>query len=344
MTRMMIIMAAIALDAYGISSVLPNTDSEWILVRFLLEHAAASMLLAWSTWYFLPPNLREPRLPVSLLLFNFAFLIPILGIAGILGAARIADYLRRVSVAPPFTHVPLPEFITSRSASEVRFSPGGIRSRLARPSIPPPQRLHSLLALQAIPPHLSSRLLQTTLADHSDDIRLVAYGLLDSREKAITEQIHRELANLKTAPDEARRLIFRQHLAELYWELVYSGLAQGDLLAHALDQALSHVDGALQLAPQDAGLQFLKARILHRMKRDAEAYPLFEEAMRNGLPEARVLSYLAEIEFDRGDYAAVRRLLALIPESQVTPLLKPAIRFWTSRPRARESAAKMGET
>jgi tetratricopeptide (TPR) repeat protein len=159
---------------------------------------------------------------------------------------------------------------------------------------------------------------------------LVAYGLLDSREKKITAQIHRELVNLRNAESKEMQLVVLRHLAELYWEMVYAGLALGDLRTHTLNQALAYADDALKLAQQDTGLQFLKGRILHELKRYEEAQLILESAMSRGLPESRVLPYIVEIAFDRGDYKTVQRLLSRISVSQITPIMKNSINFWVN--------------
>jgi polysaccharide biosynthesis protein PelE len=127
-------------------------------------------------------------------------------------------------------------------------------------------------------------------------------------------------------------LIALKHLAELYWEMIYAGLAQGDLRIHALNQALSHADAALRLAERDTGMLFLKGRILHELKMYAEAQAILESAIEHGLPEFRVLPYIVEIAFDRGDYRKVQSQLARISASQITPVMKNAINFWVRRP------------
>lgn len=324
--------AALSLETTGLLSASLTEGSDWTLLVFLLQHAGASMLLALFVWRFLPEKYRRPRLPVLALLFNLSFFIPVLGLLGMLAAVLLSAYRQRAAVAQPFARLTLPEFVLSLREPDTKFSQGGIKSRLAQSSIATPQRLQALLALQGMPARLSSPMLQGMLGDASDDIRLVAYGLLDSREKKINAQIHRELVKLKTASSKDVRLIGMRHLAELYWELVYAGLAQGDLRTHALRQALSYTEDALLLAPLDTGLWFLKGRILHEMKRYDDAYQIFGLAIAHGLPESRVLPYIVEIAFNRRDYRTVRDLLSRISISQVTPRMKGAIRFWVGRP------------
>lgn len=313
-----------------------GNDAAFVLL--LIQHAAASLVLAWLVWARMPEKLRHPRSKVVLLLFNFAFFVPVLGLPGALVAAFMANFRRRTVASQVYASLTLPEFSVPRREADGKFSQLGIKSRLEHTSIPAPQRLQSLLALQSMPPKISSPLLHNMLGDASDDIRLVAYGLLDGREKKITAKINRELANLKTADEPERRMVCQKELAELYWELAYSGLAQGDLRVHALGQALFHADESLRLSPQEAGLLFLKGRVLHEMRRDDEAYQALLDAIAHGLPESRALPYIAEILFVRGDYRTVRTMLSRISALQVTPIMRGVIRFWV-RPEAQGNAA-----
>jgi hypothetical protein len=91
--------------------------------------------------------------------------------------------------------------------------------------------MKALLALQNVPTRQSSGILREALADSADDLRLLAYGMLDAREQQLTHRIEQALQrhrNGRAGTDEARYLAARE-LAELYWELVYQELVQGDM-------------------------------------------------------------------------------------------------------------------
>lgn len=332
MVKSLFVALALALELSGLATLLTNSGSDRIFFLYLLQHLAASVLMAAAGWYFMAEKFRQPRWPVTLLLFNLAFFIPVLGLPGVFVAILIGGFRRRTRIEQPFTNLVLPEFVLSLREPEIRFSQGGIKSRLAHSAIPTQQRLQSLLALQGIPARVSSPLLQNMLGDSSDDIRLVAYGLLDSREKKITAQIHRELVNLRNAESRELQLMGLRRLAELYWEMIYAGLAQGDLRIHALNQALHYAESALKLDKSDTGLLFLKGRILLESKRYEEARLILVQAIEHGLPESRALPYIVEIAFNRRDYAAVQDMLWHLSVQQVTPIMKNAIQFWVSRP------------
>jgi hypothetical protein len=331
MIKLLCIVAALALEVASWTMILAKDHSDLTLFLYLIFHTATSLILAVSGWYLLPEKYRQPRKMIVLLLFNFSFFIPLLGLPSVYIAVLISGYRRHTKTQQPFAHLVMPEFVLSLRDPEIRYSQGGVRSRLSQANIPTPQRLQSLLALQGMPARVSSPLLQDMLGDASDDIRLVAYGLLDSREKKITEQIHRELVNLRSAESKELRLVGLRHLAEQYWEMIYSGLAQGDLRTHSLAQALMYANSALELAGQDTGLLFIKGRILLESKQYEESEKVLRQAMEHGLPESRALPYIVEIAFKRRDFKTVHRLLTKLSAYQLTPIMKIAIQFWVNQ-------------
>jgi hypothetical protein len=194
--------------------------------------------------------------------------------------------------------------------------------------IPEASRMQTLLALQAMPARLANPILREMLADPADDIRRVAYGMLDVQEKKINGRIHLELLKLAEARDPALRQITLRNLAELYWELVYGDLVQGDLRQHAIAESMRYLEEALKTTHADAGLWFLKGRLLHA-NRDPGAEEAFNLAVAHGIVESRVLAYRAEIAYYKRDFAAVRALAAVLGKGQESPRLAPLVRYWT---------------
>jgi polysaccharide biosynthesis protein PelE len=239
----------------------------------------------------------------------------------------------------PYAEVPPIEFeFPPREIRErTRYGAGGLTSRLRNPGVAKDSRFKSLLALQGMPPKISNPLLQEMLGDPADEVRLVAYGILDAHEKNINQQIYMELKKLEGTPTRDLRLISLRRLAELYWELVYARLVHGDVREHALRETNRFLVEAMRLAPDDAGLWFLMGKTL-LYGGEAAAEAAFHRAIANGLEESRVLAYLGEIAFERRDYGEVRRIFNALAASQYAPRLKPAVRYW-SRPVAEPVAA-----
>ena len=128
--------------------------------------------------------------------------------------------------------------------SSRRFGPGSLEGIL-RHSPDPETRLRVVLACRSCPSGPAVHLLRLALRDPVDDVRLLAYAVLERKEREIQsrdpERCWRNgrAASGQQRPAAARRATHAQ-LAELYWELVYQGLVEGELLAFSLEQVLWH--------------------------------------------------------------------------------------------------------
>jgi polysaccharide biosynthesis protein PelE len=331
---------AVGLEVFAVFWLMPlRAAGPENLLGFLAAHGAACLCLGAFVAAALPPAQRRPVAPIILLIFAFAFFIPVLGLIGQIIGVLVARFLPRTVPELPYAEIPPIEFeFPPREIRErTRYGAGGLTSRLRNPGVAKDSRFKSLLALQGMPPKISNPLLQEMLGDPADEVRLVAYGILDAHEKNINQQIYMELKKLEGTPTRDLRLISLRRLAELYWELVYARLVHGDVREHALRETNRFLVEAMRLAPDDAGLWFLMGKtLLYRGEAAAEA--AFHRAIANGLEESRVLAYLGEIAFERRDYGEVRRIFNALAASQYAPRLKPAVRYW-SRPVAEPVAA-----
>ncbi len=148
-------------------------------------------------------------------------------------------------------------------------------------------------------------------------------------------------STVRSAESKEIQLVGYRHLAELYWEMIYAGLAQGDLRTHALNQSLSNANSALALAGKDTGLLFLKGRVLLELSQYSESKKIMELAMSYGLPESRALPYIVETAFYQHDYVAVQELLSRLSAYRLTRIMENAIQFWVKQPTVhRDSLAK----
>ena len=189
--------AAIAIEVGVFLSPLLHQSTLGALLAMLALHALASAIVASGSYVLLPHKYMRPRVTVWLLLFLFAFVAPLIGAVGML--AIIWTTFRKESLdgdRPEPVTVPLPEF--DMQAKDVsRSGQGSIRSRL-NSHVPSAIRLQSLMTLQAIPTRVANPILDELLSDNSDDVRLVAFGMLDAEEKKIT---------LRAFIDEAGKII-----------------------------------------------------------------------------------------------------------------------------------------
>lgn len=323
--------AAVLVELGVLSSPLLHETSIGALAAMLALHALASAIVASGTYLLLPHNYTQPRVMAWLLLFLLAFVAPLVGAIGIV--LIVWKTMRTEAYAPaghtPIT-VPLPEFdVQTQDAS--RSGQGSIRSRL-NAHVPGNIRLQSLMTLQAIPTRMANPILESLLSDNSDDVRLVAFGMLDAKEKKLNADIQRERHQLDLADNDEQRHTCLRHLAELHWELVYASLAQGELRKHILTQTLQYVETArsLQTVP-DAGLLFLQGRVLLSKGEYPAAQAAIEQAIALGHPLVSAMPYIAELAFHQRDFAQVRQSLRQLEKLNVASRTRAVVDIWTGR-------------
>lgn len=323
-------LAALLLEAAGLAAVLGYGSAPALLAAYLAAHAAASALAAAVLLPLLPPEQRvRPRL-AYLFFFSVSFFVPVLGVAGLLGAQLIGRLLPRRARHEEFDLHAAPVYDPRAGEVAEVHSRSGVRTQLANPEASTEARLRALLAVQSLPARVANPLVREVLSDPSDDLRLVAYGILDAREKAINARIHAASRRLAEGPPARERAVLERQLADLYWELVYQGLVSGDLRDHAAAQARRHLDQALSLEPEDGALWALCGRLAELEGDYGEAQRAFERARGFGLPESRVLPYLAEVAFRRrafDEVAALARRLGASPQPQ---RIAQVVDYWTA--------------
>ncbi|HNQ09352.1 MAG TPA: hypothetical protein PKM45_02935 [Giesbergeria sp.] len=329
-------LSALLLEVGAWSGPLLQQHSDEALAAYLLLHAVASVLLTLFLLPLLPRERAQPRAPLIVLIVACCYAVPIAGFLGVLAAALSLHYLGRTRSADEYESVQLPEFDLHQHR-QGNFRHAGLRSFLGNSEAPIQARMRAMVALQYVSGRTASPLLRSVLSDPSEDLRLLAYGMLDSLEKRINQAIDQELSALQAdgsasdAPvDDAARQESLRRLSDLYWELVYQELVQGDLREHAIRESLRHCEAVLQAQPENAPLHMRRGRLLHALRRPQEAQESYEAASRLGLPATRVLPYQAQLCFERGDYAQARALVHALGPWDALPRLRPVIEYWNA--------------
>ena len=321
---------ALLLEALAIALLIGAFDESSQAWQFVVCHLAASLACGWPFWRCLPPEMREPRRPLMALGVMANLFVPLLA-AGMVLALRIGLHLRRIARILPFDTVPQPQFELHRKAEVSQMRNSRLRSRLMDPATPMADRVTDLLSIQDVPSRITADIMRALLADRVEDIRLLAYGMLDGREKAISQRIFAEEAQLQYSEDLDRIFGAHKRLAELYWELVFQRLVGGDMRTHACRQAREQAERALALRADDAGTWFLLARVLHTLKDLEAGRQAMVMAEQHGFPRDRLVPWIAEYAFAEGRFGDVRAAFDELPVAPGTMQLAAAWHYWTGR-------------
>ena len=315
-----------------------NEHADSALMTYFIVHAVASILFAFSLRPLILAShqLREHRLALLGLVALVSFTIPIAGAAGCLVATLTLYRYRNHDSFTKFPSVTLPEFDQYQSSSNSR-RPSGLKTFLSNQSVPTPSRMRAMVALSNVSGRLASPMLRTALSDSNDDLRLLAYSMLDNKEQQISQAIHDAQQSLEHAhknegssPPGPQGIQAAWALSDLYWEMIYQGIAQSDVREHAIAQSLHYCLAVLQEQPDNALLTLRKGRLMQLRKDYQQAQEAYEAALEQGLPAARVIPYLAEIYFLQHDYSKTQRLMQMLDSAQAPPSLRPCMKYWSA--------------
>ena len=319
---------AVSLESSAIGLLLMRSQDMWFAIPFFLLHGAASALIALVAWSLVRRSFQDSaRWPLALL-FSLSFFIPVFGLVGFIFGLIVALWLPRITLHMPYASVAIPQFMQSRSGVPPVFRSTSVRVDVAERSAPEEMRLKALLSIQEMPARATSGLLRDLLSDDSDDIRLLSYGMLRNKERAISERVASSTEKFKSAKTESAKFQAAKELAEFNWELVYQELVVGDMRMHALKQGLLNVNEAVRLRDDDAGLWFLASRLAHRAKEFRLAVTYMDKALKRGYPRTLAIPEMAELAFSMRDFDRVRALEKEFPDVHRVPQLAPVSNYW----------------
>lgn len=298
------------------------------MLYIVLPHAMACALLALALWTLLPKRFKRPLPWAPLFLFSIAFFIPLVGVIGVVLAVFPALYRQRRREEQVWQTLGVPglPFRPLERRHSPMFQDGGLQDVLYL-ATDPERRLNALLATRRMPSHESVPILKLALRDPADDVRLLAYSMLDQKESGINQRIERLLTQLSQNQD-GNTVALHAGLARWYWELAYLGLAQGSVLDHVLAQARHHAERSLagQANPET---QLLAGRIALEQNDVSAARAFFKLAESGGIQFEKVAPFVAEAAFVAGEYQQVPQLLARLPAHALNrPPFADLARYW----------------
>ncbi len=290
----------------------------------------AAVLIATAVRLVLPVRYRQPAFATWLLLFAFCAFVPVAGC--LVCASGVAWSI----VWPPAAQVrgvgsvTLPRFAVYLVSRIAHGSGARLQAKLANPSLRLDDRVTALVAIQSMPTRTTGGVLRDLLGDPVEDVRLLAYGMLDGAEKKITQRIYDLLGKLNEDAEPADVEETCRMLAELYWELIYQNLVQGEMRHFAAQQVERYAQRALEIDDSNAALWVTRGRLALLLDEVGRADAYFEKALSRGFPGDRLLPWIAESAYLRGDYRAVGNALSSLGEGASLPALRPIVRYWST--------------
>jgi polysaccharide biosynthesis protein PelE len=318
------------LEALATLTLLLDLVADHRLQAFLFLHLLGTLISGLALFRWMPRLLRRRRLTAYPSLCVVVFFLPLLGALGLgfgLVLPLLLPHKNRNEAPIVSTFIPdlpyRPLVVSSQPIYGVVGLVGVIRHASETAA-----RVRAVMATRQLSDQYAVPILQVALRDPVDDVRLLAYALLDGKERAIYGNIKQLNGRLAEAP-KATHGGLHKRLAHEHWELVYLGLAQGEVLAHVLNAGLKHAQLAREELPTDAGLCFLYGRMRSAQGSLEEASALFDEAEALGLPRQALLPYRADVAFRQRRWDEVRTLLSgLSPESKKRMPLSAVVAYW----------------
>ena len=278
------------------------------------------------------------------------FTIPILGALGV--AVMIVPAWRelRPSVDDGVVEISLPHVLANtrgnsaqEGAQQVHVAPTPIEFVLRSQNIAA-KRVSSVMTLRKMDAARAVPLLRVALGDTHEDVRLLAYAILERREKELRGRIDgllEELEKLAFASNEAQELsevlegsedkqraAVLKSLVEQHWELVHGGFVTGDIEKQTLTAAVLYGHESLMRSP-DGSLALLLARIQLRSKKPGSALRYLRAASSLGVANASLAPLYAEVAFLSRRFEAIGPLLAQAGNAPLArPKLDAVARFW----------------
>lgn len=325
---------ALVLELYSLQLVFDGPKSQQDFITPLFCHFIASAVAAYIFPKTIASDDYEVQPKIYIFLFVIIFYLPVLGLIGLISSIPfIASRSSKPEGKNLFTNThkirdfPFESAVMGGQPVNLHSLDDLYRSRN------PDRRLQAVYATLKLKDRNAIPLLRMALGDPIDDIRLLAYALLDRKEYRLSKRIEKFKQELEKAENSGKKQLYRQ-IANDYSELAHLGLVQGEAKNYVLSMAYKYIELGLEYSPEDSGLRFQYAQILLRLGKHQQAFEQFKTAEILGIEYVSLLTYYAEIAFYNCRYHEVKQLMAAIELPAAYPLLTTAARFWRIKPDA----------
>lgn len=331
--NLVLIILAIGIEIYSLQLFIDDSANEYNnLLAALSFHVVASAIGAYFFSQIIASIYVEPFVKIYFFIFVILLYLPVLGLMSLILTMPLM-WNRSSRPEKPVFPISLHKIrnLTPLMAPDTRIQSENIKS-LYR-SRNPERRLEAVYATLKIKDQDAIPLLRMALSDSVDDIRLLAYALLDRKEHNISKNIKKLRQKIERKENIKNKFLY-QKIAIDYLDLVRLGLVQGETKNYMLKMACKYIEQGLEFYPKDAGLCFQYGQVLLQLRKYQQSHEYFKKAENFGIERGKLLAYYAELAFYRHDYLEVKKIMNAIDPPRNYSQLSTIASFWQETPNA----------
>ncbi len=228
-------------------------------LTLLLGHLLATAIMVAGLFIALPPAYRAPRGGALGFLVTSALFVPLLGPLGLLLGMLPGLYYAYHEPTKAWDTLDIPDL----PFQPVDVDPNDVFMRDGLSAVllhfdDRNRRQQAILACRHLPRRQAVPILRSGLGDSADEVRLLAYAMINSIERDLEGQLNTVRDSIASRGDPEGEL--HEERAQLFWEFSYLQLARGSVEELMLSKALAAVDTALE-RQASAQRWLLRARI-----------------------------------------------------------------------------------
>lgn len=326
-------MLAIALDAGVVALALMDASNLSRGLALAALHAVASLLFARCFVALLPEPYRSPHHRATAFVFGSVLFVPVLMMLGFLCSLLLALRRQRELPAPDVWLHPAPVCLPTQAAgpqAALPFAWAGSLAGTLQNAPDPNKRIAALIATLSIKEQDAIPLWRWALKDPEDEVRLLAYSLLNRKERAIEARIRQSQEELDTlaAQDGRRAFELNKALSHDLWALSQLASTRSTTQLALCARARERSELTLNLEPADGGTRLLLARILMVQRELRQAHAELQRARAEGVDARQIEPLLAEMAFIDRQYHAVGQHLARTRPGRSLPRMGGSAKPW----------------
>lgn len=297
------------------------------LITVLFVHLIGAAVMVVGVYLALPPKYKSPVGGAFAFLATATVLAPPLGAIGLTAAVLPGLYFAYREKPKEWDSLAIPDL----PFQPVPVKPNDVFMRDGLASVlmhfdDRNRRQQAILACRHLPRREAVPILRSALSDAADEVRLLAYAMLNSIERDLEGSLNAVRDAIAEHGDEDGEL--HEERALLYWEFSYLQLAKGSVEDLMLTKARDAIDVAIERAPS-AQRWLLRARVCLELGDYDDGENALRHAERLGLAADDAAPRWAELAFRRHDYQDVAPALQrMSPRAADNPVMRPVLEYW----------------